>query len=109
LARAVRWAGRARSDFRRAVEYVRGNSPASAAKFLTRVLDAARSLDELSDRGRVVPELDDPDVHEVFVGKYRILYEVREDGVWVMRVIHGSQDLLLALGRRDYEEDDTED
>lgn len=45
MARAVRWSGRARSDLRAAVEYIKRHSPASAARFLKEGLHTARSLE----------------------------------------------------------------
>ena len=85
MARAVEWAGRAKSDLRLAVEYIRKDSPESAKAF------------------------DDPAVRQVLVGRYRVLYEVHHDAVWIMRVLHTSQDLLLALGRRTREEAEGEE
>ena len=67
---------------------------------LTQVFQATRSLSTFSERGWVVPDLNDPEVHQVLVGRYRVLYEVHPEAVWIMRVLHTSQDLLLALGRR---------
>ena len=104
MARAVRWAGRAKSDLRTAVEYIKKQSPASAAGFLHQALETVRSLATLSERGHAVPELDDPDVRQLLVGRYRVLYEVQGETVWVMRIIHGNRDLLLALERRTREE-----
>ncbi len=100
MARTVRWAGCARSDLRVAVEYIRKDSPRSAQEFLSRTLETARSLRDLPERGRTVPELSDPDVHEVFVGRYRLLFEIHSTEIWIMRLIHGSRDLLLALEMR---------
>jgi plasmid stabilization system protein ParE len=100
VARAVRWAGRAKTDLRAAVEYIKKENPASAGAFLARALETARSLAEHSERGRVVVELDDPEVRQLLVGRYRLLYEIQGDTIWVMRIVHGSRDLLLALGRR---------
>ena len=48
MARAVEWAGRAKSDLRLAVEYIRNDSPESAKAFLSQVFQAARSLSTLS-------------------------------------------------------------
>lgn len=104
MARAVEWAGRAKSDLRSVVEYIQKQDPASAATFLGRALEAARSLAEFSERGRIVPELADPDVRQVLIGRYRLLYEVHSDTVWVLRVVHGNRDLLLAMGRRTRED-----
>jgi len=104
VARAVRWSGRARSDLRAAVEYIRRDSPASAARFLDKGLGAARSLENFPDRGSVVEDLDDPDVRQLWIGRYRLLYEARDEAVWVLRVVHGSRDLLLALGKKSRED-----
>ena len=100
MARAVEWAGRAKSDLRLAVEYIRKDSPESAKRFLGQVFQTTRSLSTLSERGQFVPALSDPAVRQILVGRYRVLYEVHPDAVWIMRVLHTSQDLLLALGRR---------
>jgi plasmid stabilization system protein ParE len=87
-----------------AVEFIRRRSPDSAKVFLSQVFETTRSLVIFSERGRVVPDLNDPEVREVLVGRYRVLYEVHANSVWIMRVLHTSQDLLLALGRRTREE-----
>ncbi|HLA76386.1 MAG TPA: type II toxin-antitoxin system RelE/ParE family toxin [Vicinamibacteria bacterium] len=76
------------------------DSPQGARVFLRQALDAALSLAEFAERGRVVPDLSDPEVREIFVGKYRLLYEVHPNEVWVMRLLHGSRDFLSAWGRR---------
>jgi plasmid stabilization system protein ParE len=40
---------------------------------------------------RVVPEVGDPDVREVFLRDYRIIFRVRADGIRVLRVVHGAR------------------
>jgi len=109
VARAVEWAGRAKSDLRLAVEYIREDSPESAKAFLSQVFETARSLSTFSERGRVVSDLGDPAVRQVLVGRYRVLYEVHAEAVWIMRVLHTSQDVLLALGRRTEEQAEGEE
>ena len=109
MARAVEWASRAKSDLRLAVEYIRKDSPESAKAFLSQVFQATRSLSTFSERGRVVADLGDPAIRQVLVGRYRVLYEVHSDAVWIMRVLHTSQDLLLALGARTREEAEAEE
>jgi toxin ParE1/3/4 len=64
VAREVVWSGRARSDSRLALEYIQKDSPEAARRFASALVTAARSLAELCERGRVVPELDDPAVRE---------------------------------------------
>src|SRR5688500_15837681 len=60
--------------------------------------DAARSLRQFANRGRVVPEIGDSAIRELFVFKsYRMLYRVLDREVQVLAFIHGSRDLNAAL------------
>jgi plasmid stabilization system protein ParE len=44
--------------------------------------------------GRVVPEFNHPDLHEVIVSPYRIIYRIKEDSplIEVIRVWHAARD-----------------
>ena len=73
---------------------------------MRRIRDTARSLDSLSERGRVVPELGDPNVRELIVGNYRLIHEVTPESVFILVVIHGARD-LAALWEREKRGDTT--
>jgi plasmid stabilization system protein ParE len=53
----------------------------------------ARSLDVFSERGRIVPELNQPNVRQLLVQRYRLLYEVTPAEVQVLAFVHGARDL----------------
>ena len=57
------------------------------------MIERADSLAELSERGRIVPELDDPSLRELLVNPYRLLYEVHERQVRVVGFLHQRQDV----------------
>lgn len=63
-----------------------------ARSVLEQVLAAARSLESLAERGRVVPELEDSTVREVFVYRYRLMYRITDDSVSIVAFIHGARD-----------------
>ena len=46
----------------------------------------------MSERGRIVPELNEPSIREVFVHRYRLLYEVGSEEVRVLAILHGARD-----------------
>ncbi len=50
-------------------------------------------LDELPQVGRVVPELGDETIRELSLYSYRILYEIKDQGIFVLAVIHKRRDL----------------
>ena len=53
----------------------------------------ARSLRKLPNRGRIVPEVADKSVRELFVKSYRLIYEVRQNGIVILAFIHGARAL----------------
>ncbi len=59
MARQVIWAYAAEEDLDAAAAYIHRDSPAYAASFVNRALEAGRSLSELAERGRMVPEFMD--------------------------------------------------
>jgi toxin ParE1/3/4 len=67
-------------------------------------LDAAiESLDELSNRGRVVPELRVRGIttyRELIVLPYRVIYRVESREVWVVAVLDHRRDLDALLHER---------
>ncbi len=69
--RSVVWAQSARSALDEVIAYIAQDSQDRAVQVLMRALDTAAGLETLADRGRVVPELSDPAIRELFVYRYR--------------------------------------
>lgn len=70
----------ARSALDEIVLYVTQESIQGARGVLDEVLGAAAARATLTERGRIVPDLEDPSIREVFVGNHRVLYEVAANG-----------------------------
>lgn len=90
--RRVIWSRRANRELDEALEFVTEDSPAAAGKSLEAALQSAGSLSELSARGRRVPEIDGQDVREIFVFRYRMLYEITSSEVQILAFVHGARD-----------------
>ena len=90
--RPVRWTDEARSALDEAISYIVQDSPQGARTVLDQALEAAAGLATLFERGRVVPEIDHPSIREVFVGRYRLMYQVRASEVVILTFLHGARD-----------------
>ena len=90
--RAVVWATSARTALDDVIGYIAQDSTNRALDVLRQTLDAAASLDRLADRGRIVPELGDPAIRELFVFKYRLIYRVESHQVVIVAFLHGARD-----------------
>ena len=84
---------RAIQDLQEIVRYIAWDSPNDAEKFGHTLIDKAQSLSSLPERGRVVPEFKDPQIREIILKSYRIVYRVKsaEKVVEIARFWHGAQ------------------
>lgn len=87
------WTNEVYEDIESTAEYILKDSPFYASAFVEEVLLVGKSLKQLPERGRQVPEVNDNDVREVFVKKYRLIYKIKEDRVIILALIHGARDL----------------
>ncbi len=78
MARRVAWTETAWRDLERIADYIAEDSPGYAAAFVRGVRDRARSLEEMAERGRTVPELEEAAVRELIIGSYRLIYEIED-------------------------------
>ena len=97
MAREVVWADSALASLLEAAEYIASDSPAYAAALVAGATNAGEDLNALSGRGRIVPEYRDSNIREVFVGSYRLIYQISPDAIEVIVFIHGARDLESLL------------
>ncbi len=90
--RAVVWAESARDALEEVIEYIAQDSQQGAAQVLDAALEAGTNLATFSERGRIVPELNDPALREIFVFRYRLLYQIEDERVLVVAFLHGARD-----------------
>lgn len=83
---------RAREDLRLAVRFIaRQSRPEIAERIGLTLIEKALSLSRFPERGRVVPELKDLAVREIFFKSYRIVYRIRGQSVEVLRFWHAAR------------------
>ena len=76
MAYGVAWTESAWQELEEAAEYIARDSPHFASALMHEAQLAAQSLKKSPQRGRVVPELREASVREIFVKQYRFDYEV---------------------------------
>ena len=100
MARKVMWTETAWRDLEEVADYIAKDSSHYGAAFVREARDAARSLGYVAERGRTVPEFNDPEIRELFVRSYRLIYQVKEQAVNIIGFIHGARD-VSALWERE--------
>lgn len=84
---------RAIQDLQEIVRYTAWDSPKDAEQFGNRLIDERQSLSSLPERGRVVPEFKNPEIRELILKSYRIVYRVKsaEKVVEISRFWHAAR------------------
>jgi toxin ParE1/3/4 len=93
--REVVWAEAARDALNEVIAYIAQDSRQPAVQVLDEALRAAASLATFAERGRVVPELNDANIREVFVHRYRLQYRIEHARILVVAFIHGARDFAM--------------
>ena len=93
MARKIIWTKSAWTDLEEIADYITKDSEYYAAALVRDIRDASRTLGTLAQRGRIVPEFQDPLIRELLVGNYRLIYRSARTAVYILGVIHGARDL----------------
>jgi plasmid stabilization system protein ParE len=99
--RRVIWAESAQQALDDVLGHIAADSSDGAIRVLIRALEVAASLSTLAERGRVVPEVGDSTLRELFVYDYRILYRIYEDRIVIRAFLHGARDFAKWRGEEE--------
>ena len=90
----VRWSRLADRDLDEAYAYLYERNPGAARRFARQVLSAVARLQEHPHLGAVAGDLPPKGRyrHRV-VGHYRLIYRIRRNAIWILRVWDARQDL----------------
>jgi toxin ParE1/3/4 len=100
VAKKVVWTESAWLDLKAVADFIARDSPYYAASLVREIRNHARSLSRMSGRGRVVPEIGDRQIRELFVQSYRLIYKVERSRVAILALVHGARDLEALWKRR---------
>jgi len=90
----VKWTAHAKSQVRHIHDYISQDSPLYAKRVSEELVKKTIGLDNLPRKGRKVAELNEDAVRELRLYSYRILYEIKPNGlIEILAVIHKRQHL----------------
>ena len=89
----VIWSEPAKADLRSIHDFIAHDSRHYAKKVTQDIREKADILDQLPKLGKTVPEIRDENVRELTLYSYRIIDEIKDQGVFVLAVAHKRRDL----------------
>jgi toxin ParE1/3/4 len=82
----------AEKDLDQISDYIANDNPQAALRLLGRIEERCQRLAEMPETGRARDELAEG-LRSGIVGNYVIFYRLDDEGIQVIRVLHGSRDL----------------
>ncbi|MBI3894687.1 MAG: type II toxin-antitoxin system RelE/ParE family toxin [Acidobacteria bacterium] len=85
------WSPQSLRDLENIRAYIAKDSPLYADLVIRRLVVAVERLSNFPESGRMVPERSSPEIREVIVKPYRIVYRVREGTVEIVTIFRASR------------------
>ena len=76
-------------------EFIGTDNPKRAVTFINHLIERGESISRNPKIGRTVPEISNPDIREIIVKKYRIVYRVKKDKIEILTVFEGHRLLRI--------------
>ena len=87
----VIWSELSIEDLRSIFDYISIDSPYYAGIQIDRIVNRTEQLIEFPQSGRVVPEFNNESLRELIEGNYRIVYQLVNETVEIVRIHHAAK------------------
>jgi plasmid stabilization system protein ParE len=84
----IQWTGKALSDLVRLYEFLAPLNPATAARAVESLAEAAQRISVHPRLGERLGEFEPREVRRLLVGDYEMRYEIREETIYIVRLWH---------------------
>lgn len=85
------WTETALNDINSIAEYISADSDFYAKQFVQKIFLAASKLEKFPEIGKIVPELSAYNYREILFKRYRIIYRIHLDLIYIVSVHHSSR------------------
>ncbi|MDD5053006.1 MAG: type II toxin-antitoxin system RelE/ParE family toxin [Sulfuricurvum sp.] len=91
MAIQLEWSNEALEDIESIATYIEKDSPVYAKSVVFKIFEKAEIIRDFTELGRIVPELNDSTIREIFVYSYRLIYKIDSNRILFVAVIHGKR------------------
>ena len=93
----VKWSKPAKLDLKQIHGYISRDSRFYAEKVSLEIVEKSEKLGFFPEAGRIVPEIGDSNIREIFVYSYRLIYEIFPNSIEILALIHGKREFSKDL------------
>jgi len=91
MAYKIKWSPQSSDDLVQIAEFISRDSMNYARIVVENILESTGMLSKFPYSGRIVPELGIKTIRELLIYSYRLIYQVREDTILIVAVLHGKR------------------
>ena len=93
----IKWSDTAKNDLKGIIEFLSHDSQQYADYFYERIFESIDNLKKFPKIGRRVPELKDPNMRELILQNYRIVYQYFANNIEIVTIFHGKRLLRIQM------------
>ena len=82
----IYWSPLAVNRLEEIFEFISKDDISAAKKLTAKIIEKIESLAANPERGRKVPETNRPDIREVFIGNFRIIYRIEPKKIFILTI-----------------------
>lgn len=97
------WSELAKEHLRDIDAYIAEGSPFYSIIFIDKLISSVEKVGAFPYCGRVVPEFGREDLREVFYHSYRIIYQIKNESVYIVAISHGAMDIARKKERESWD------
>ncbi len=87
------WSPQAAYDLVENNRYISRENPDAARAIVNNNYEYRKRIKEFPTQGRVVPEIGQQDIREIFCGSYRIIYQIEAKKILILTIRHMKQEI----------------
>ena len=90
----VKWSDSASRNLKEIHDYIAQDSVYYAKDVVSEIVGQSEVLGKFPQMGRIVPEINDSSIREIFVYSYRLIYRVAEEEIEILALVHAKMNFL---------------
>ena len=87
----VKWSNQSLDDLKEICNYIAVDSPYYAKICNDRIFEMVEHLKNFPEMGTLLKESEDKNVKQLIYKSYRIIYQITDDFIEILTIIHGSR------------------
>jgi addiction module RelE/StbE family toxin len=87
------WSPQAAYDLVENNRYIARENPDAARAIVNNIYESRKRIKEFPTQGRVVPEIGQQDIREIFCVSYRIIYQIEAKKILILTIRHMKQEI----------------